>query len=1050
MEKPNLVCAVCHTELSAKATEGLCPRCLIERALAPEATIDLQIAGGEPHLSIPSTPFTGTRLRYFGDYELLEEIARGGMGVVFKARQIHLNRIVALKLINSGALASEGIVKRFKAEAEAAAILNHPNVVPIHEIGEVQGQHYFSMGLVEGPNLDEYLGSKPLPTRRAAELIVTLAGAVQYAHQLGILHRDLKPSNILIDKEEVPYLVDFGLAKLVEKDSTLTHTNAIMGTPSYMAPEQARGETKRVTTAVDVYGLGVLLYVCLTGHPPFAGGTSYETIRQVLEQEPRPPSEWNPLVDRDLETICLKCLEKEPDCRYQTAAAVEADLCRWLNCEPVAARPSSSTYRFQKWVQRRPAIAALSGTVLFLLITIAVGSTIAAIGLKKEAAATKAANEESKAKLWESYVAHARASRLSGQPGHRFDSLGLLKKASEIKSANELRNEAIAAMANADMRPVRSFNVGREGETVLDVDLTITRYARSTKDGTVTIHRVEDDSIVTTLKSEGKSLDLFPGCSWTKRHFIGNYSDRTIRVWDILESRLLMTMEGDRTAADGAGNRLAVGRQPNELLIYDLRTLSLERSVTLPIEPSWLAFSEDGTRLAISSELHKTVVIIDIETGKIVRRLEHPTIVRQISWGARENLACPLQTGEIYVWDIESGRREMTLEGHGPNIITLACAPKTDFLISSGWDRTARIWNCATGKLLLRYPVEGAVHVSPAGDKLGVVGFGRNSLQVFDLALPEVSRSRPFGRQGNGEEGGYFFPDTALFALTYDTSLCIFDAQTRKILAGIAGFGTLYSRISPDGQSLVIETDKGLFLWPIRRINNNEMVIGPARKISTTRPDWADFDQNGEYILIRERNRLKLFSIKHLRIEKEFPLYQKSLSRFDVLLRNNQPTRAGGVIYFSSDNLHVVIAESKGYSVRDTGSWTEVGSISLPFDETKCGGVTLAPQCGVGVVREKDNIMHLVSFPTMESLATLIPAPSGERVCVLLSADAKMLAGFSTTGDLAVYNLDSLWHSLDHYGLAWPDRQLRRASKAVSPAPKSIEIVPGEYPTEGK
>jgi serine/threonine protein kinase len=261
------------------------------------------------------------------------------MGVVFKARQVNLNRLVALKLINSGALASEDSIKRFKAEAEAAAALNHPNIVPIHEIGEVQGQHYFSMSLIAGPNLGDYLASKPLSLQKAAELLVLLARAVHDAHQHGVLHRDIKPTNILMNTQGTPFLTDFGLAKFAQKDSTLTHTHTIMGTPSYMAPEQARGDTKNVTTAADVYGLGAVLYTCLTGHAPFAGETTFEKIRQVLEQDARRPSAWNPEVDRDLETICLKCLAKDVSKRYSSAEAVALDLEHWLNSEPIEARP---------------------------------------------------------------------------------------------------------------------------------------------------------------------------------------------------------------------------------------------------------------------------------------------------------------------------------------------------------------------------------------------------------------------------------------------------------------------------------------------------------------------------------------------------------------------------------------------------------------------------------------------------------------------------------------------------------------------------------------
>ena len=259
----------------------------------------------------------------FGDYELLEQIGRGGQGVVFRARQKSLNRTVALKVIGLGQWATKAHLKRFRLEAEAAARLEHPGIVPIHEVGERDGSCYFSMKFVEGGQLDEVARREPMPIRRAAELIAKVARTVHYAHEHGILHRDIKPGNILLDAKGEPHLTDFGLARLVESESSVTHTLDVLGTPSYMAPEQAVGNNAAVSSATDVYGLGAVLYQLLTGQPPFAGGTTYETIKLLLDTEPRQPRLLNPKIDRDLSTICLKCLEKDPKRRYSS-------LSRWL------------------------------------------------------------------------------------------------------------------------------------------------------------------------------------------------------------------------------------------------------------------------------------------------------------------------------------------------------------------------------------------------------------------------------------------------------------------------------------------------------------------------------------------------------------------------------------------------------------------------------------------------------------------------------------------------------------------------------------------------
>src|SRR5436190_6432262 len=300
------------------------------------------------------------------DYELLEEVGRGDQGVVYRAHQKSLNRTVALKVIGLGHWATQAHLKRFRLEAEAAASLEHPGIVPIHEVGERDGSCYFSMKLVEGGQLDDVVRREPITIRRAVELIAKVARIVHYAHEHHILHRDIKPGNILLDRKGEPHLTDFGLAQLVETESTVTRTMEVLGTPSYMAPEQAGSNNTKLTSATDVYGLGAVLYQLLTGQPPFAGGTTYETIRLLLDTEPRPPRALNPKMDRDLSTTCLKCLEKDPARRYPSALALAEDLERWLKHEPIQARHTGILGRGRKWVRRNPATALLVTSLVAL------------------------------------------------------------------------------------------------------------------------------------------------------------------------------------------------------------------------------------------------------------------------------------------------------------------------------------------------------------------------------------------------------------------------------------------------------------------------------------------------------------------------------------------------------------------------------------------------------------------------------------------------------------------------------------------------------------
>jgi serine/threonine protein kinase/tetratricopeptide (TPR) repeat protein len=378
-------CAKCGAKIFAEAPQEFCSACFLKTGLAlltsePVAGAGLSAVasakakdpGHDDGVQVPNgkkAARPGKMLGDFGDYQLQEEIGRGGQGLVYRARQKSLNRIVALKVIGLGQwAATEEHVKRFRREAEAAASLEHPSIIPIYEVGERDGSCYFSMQFVEGGQLDEIVRRTPISIRQAVELIAKVARTVHYAHEHGILHRDIKPGNILLDKQGEPHLTDFGLARLVESESSVTHTLDVLGTPSYMAPEQAVGNNAAVSKATDVYGLGAVLYQLLTGHPPFAGGTTYETIKLVLDTEPRPPRVLNPKVDRDLSTICLKCLDKDPKCRYPSALALAEDLECWLKQEPIRARRTGILARGSKWVRRNPSIAVMAAMLLALAL----------------------------------------------------------------------------------------------------------------------------------------------------------------------------------------------------------------------------------------------------------------------------------------------------------------------------------------------------------------------------------------------------------------------------------------------------------------------------------------------------------------------------------------------------------------------------------------------------------------------------------------------------------------------------------------------------------
>jgi eukaryotic-like serine/threonine-protein kinase len=403
------LCPKCGAEIPSDSPEGGCPCCLLSAAFVPARdastvistkadegrsveNVEVNTAAAARHnkKAARAAEILGER----GDYELLEVVGRGGQGVVYRAHQKSLNRTVALKMISVGSWATEAHLKRFRRETEAAASLEHPGIVSIYEVGERDGSCYFSMRFVEGGQLDQVIQREPMSIRQAAELISKVARTVHYAHEHGILHRDIKPGNILLDAKGEPLLTDFGLARLVEAESTVTRTKEVMGTPSYMAPEQAMGNNAAVSSATDVYGLGAVLYHLLTGHPPFAGGTTYETIKLVLDTDPRQPRLLNPKIDRDLSTICLKCLEKDPKCRYSSALALAKDLERWLKHEPIQARHSGVLSRGKKWVRRNPTSALLATSLGWQGRRLSLGATTESKGNIRLSSAGVAADDE--------------------------------------------------------------------------------------------------------------------------------------------------------------------------------------------------------------------------------------------------------------------------------------------------------------------------------------------------------------------------------------------------------------------------------------------------------------------------------------------------------------------------------------------------------------------------------------------------------------------------------------------------------------------------------
>src|SRR5262245_26720734 len=609
------------TDAQAESPAGTGPAATLT-ADRPAQDATAELADGEPTDGDEVEWPNGTQVRYFGDYELKRVLGRGGMGVVYQAKQLSLNRPVALKMLRAGDLAGGDELRRFQVEAEAVATLDDPHIVPVYEVGEHHGRRYFSMKLIPGGSLAGRLADYAAEPKAAARLMAVVARAVHHAHQRGILHRDLKPANILIDDEGRPHVTDFGLAKRVEAGDELTLSGAIMGTPGYMAPEQASGRRSAITTAADVYGLGAILYAMLTGRPPFQADSVLETLDQVRDQPPEPPSQLNRRVGRDLETICLKCLEKDPRRRYDSAAAVAADLERYLAGEPILARRTGLVERAAKWARRRPAIAALLGLIALV-------AALGVAGIAWQWREAVAARNEVAAKARDLTRLN---SELESTLSERESTLYL----SRIALAERSLHEGNMPQADQALEACQPDLRGWEWRCL--------RQLRHKPPRRLTGH----SKYVTSLAYSPDGLRIATGSA-----------DGTVKLWEATTGALIRTHEGHTglvyaLAFSPDGTRLASASHNGDgkIRITDVATGREMDPLNDGGHTIWgLAFSPDGVHLASASD--KTVKIWDTTAGKQKDTLEGQAArVNSVAYSRDgKRLAAGVDGTTVKVWD---------------------------------------------------------------------------------------------------------------------------------------------------------------------------------------------------------------------------------------------------------------------------------------------------------------------------------------------------------------------------------------------------------------